>query len=273
MPVIGDGIQVYSLVEQWRFFVSASSVTGTRVYLDESAALPAPATLTMLPNIGDTWDDDYTNVTLKTIDISYVDNNDNCPKKYVCNYDSVPSVQTAVPLSADDLPIYVDVSGEQISWVPPKGTFEWASDNSECSQVIFKQVSLATVRMYRVVKTFDVYMATVMALAGKVNATAWRGFYPRTVMFQGANMTQFLNRLGQKRWKAELIFCARSVTKELGDWTDGWNFIVREENGNWDQPRQKVTTDRLYASVDFTPLFEVDELGDEEDFFQAFPDN
>lgn len=272
MAVIGEPINVYALVEQWRFSVSAENISGTRVYIGSDVEIP-DAELTTLPKIGDEWDADYDYVTLKTIDVSYVGDNDNCPKKYICNYDGRPYEQTMVPRSLDDLPVYVDISGEYISWMPPSHTYSWQSDLKECVQPLYKHVALANFRLYRIVKDFDTYMALCMAYTNRLNATEFKGFPAEMVQFNGVNMYEFRNRLGKKRWRAELNFACRAVTKVVGDALDGWNFILREDKGMWDKPINQDDGSSLYETVDFDELFETDPLGDEENFFQAFPDN
>jgi len=270
MALIGESVQVYELVEQWRFSISASSVSGTRVYLDSDASLGTSRVA--LPNIGDVWDLDYGNVTLKTIDVTYLNDNDNCGRKYVCNYDGLPYTQTSIVQSSDDFPRSVDVSGEFITWEPKGNIFQWGSDDSVTKQAVFKHVATATFRIARVVKDFDDYMHDVAGKVNRVNAANFLGFPAGTVLFIGANMTEFNNRVGFKRWRADLNFVFRTVTGDLRDGYDGWNYFLRNDTGKFDSIYNANDLTNLYELIHFDTLFEGHALGDSEDLFNAFPD-
>ena len=276
MTLVGETVQVYELTQQWRFTVSANSISGTRIYLGTNASLSTE--LVDLPNIGDEWSDDYPNVTLKTIDVTYINDNDNCGKRYVCSYDGTPYEQTAVIQDSDEFPRNVSVSGEFIVWEPKDNIFKWGSDLTVADQVVFKHVATATFRIVRVVKDFDDYMYDVAKLLNKVNGDTFLGFPAGTVLFNGANMTEFRNRVGSRRWRAELTFTFRTVTGDFGipdegqAPRDGWNYFMRNDTGKFDSIFNANDNSNLYSLEDFTDLFEGHALGSAEDLFNAFPD-
>lgn len=266
---------VYELTEGWNFNIAGTSATGTRTYLETTE--PMSVATIPLPKIGDAWDTDWPFCTLQAITVSLVNNNENCGKKYTCNYASVINLQTALPSDVDELPVSVDVGGELVSWTQPEGSnaWKWVSDDVAVpgSQPLFRKVSTATIRITRVVKDFQAYMATVMDIVNYVNLEPdLLGFPEGALLFTGVNLTQFYNKANQKRWKAELNFVARKIIGPMGanvyEW--GWTQIMRDDTGKWDIPVGPggVT---LYTETLFKDLFESDALGDDEDLYPVIP--
>ena len=262
----------YALMEQWQFTITNSGATGTRVYLDTDIVL-ANSSKENIPKIGDSWSDDYPDVVVKSLGITYVNNSDECGKKITVSYGPWSIEMEVTPQSEDDLLKNVSVTGEFISWEPKNTTFQWLDDSDPVVQPLFLNIAKAGVQIYRVIRDFDAYMYVVMSLVNKVNASEFLGFPAESVLFTGANCSEFKNRSGSKRWKVELLFTVRSCTGDYTDGNDGWNFLLREDTGTWDKP---VTADAfystLYESTSFEILFTADPLGEDEDLFEFLPD-
>jgi hypothetical protein len=280
---MADPIMVYPLVSQWHFNSSVDSLSGTRVYLDGSAkSILNGITQVELPRLGDEWDDDYPNITCKSIDTTYLNDNDNCPKKFICAYDGIPYTQTAVSGNENDLPKNVSIGGENRAFEPKNNLWKWASNNDNIvHQNISKRTIVANINIVRIVKDFDEYMKTVFGIAGKINQEIFLGFPVGTVLFIGANMSEFRNKIGSKRWSAELVFQVKSVNGRINsgvDNADGWTYSLREDGkvgyiGGWDRPyipgSPKIY---LYDYAIFNPLFEGHQLGDSENMYPVIPD-
>jgi len=268
-----DPTIVYALTQNWSFTISDSGVIGTRVYLETTAAMPVASTT--LPKLGSTWDSDYPFVTLKTITITYINDNDNCGRLFTCSYDGSPYTQTAEPLSSEELPKNVSVTGELVSWEPTKSSYKWL-DGVAVAQPVFVQVANAEITVTRVVKDFDAYMAQVFFCTNLCNDSELFGFPEGALMFAGADMTEFKNKMGNKRWKADLKFVARKCQGDIAAGASdpdgwGWTFQLREDTGKWDEPKLQPAGKALYAVTDLTVLFETDSLGDLEDLYETVP--
>lgn len=271
MATLGDSIDVYALVQQWSMTISAESIEGTRVYMEDvGQSMPDGSSKTTLPKLGDSWDSDYLNLTLKTITVTYILDNDNCPRKFVCNYNGVPFTQMAEPLSADDLPKNIEIGGEFNSWEPKLNTWKWASDDAPINkQVLNRRIALLTIRITRVIRDFDTYTELCSILINHVNDVELLGFPTETLLFNGANLYEFRNRAGQKRWKVDLQFVARFVTGNPA--ADGWNYQLRDTDGSWDKAINVATGHSTYLSASLESLFETDALGDDEDLYNQWP--
>jgi len=262
----------YALMEQWQFTITSSGATGTRVYLDTNLTL-ASSSKENIPKIGDSWSDDYPDIVVKSIAVTYINNAEECGKKIVCTYGPRSIEMEVSPQSEDDLLKNVTVSGEFISWEPKGSSYYWlgTDPHETVKQPIFYNISKASIQMYRVIKDFDAYMAVVMSIVNTVNIEEFLGFPAETVLFTGANCSEFKNRSGFKRWKVELLFTVRSCTGDYTDGNDGWNFTLREDTGGFEKPVTELLDAPLYNSVYFNPLFTSDPLGDDEDLFEAYP--
>lgn len=265
-------IDVYLLRERWGFHTGTTGLGGVRTYLDTTADLGVAKV--PLPKMGDAWDSDNTNITLKDMDIELLSGSETCGKKYILTYDGQPYGQTAVPLSDDDVPRTVETGGEYLTWVEGgDGSFYWPSDSAKVQQAMARQVSLANFRMYRVISNsfIDDYMVVVMGMTNKLNNSSFVGFPAEMCMFTGTNMTEFKNRAGALRWRVELNFSARSVTKDFTAAKDGWNFILRQSNGKWERPIIGGGPASIYPTANFKLLFNAHALGSDENLFQVIP--
>jgi hypothetical protein len=269
MALTGETLQVYPQTSQWQFSVSYDGSSGTRVYLDTDKVLTA--TKVPLPNIGDAWDTNNPSLTLKSITTTYIRDNPNCGRLFTCSYDGVPITQSSVLIGEDDLPKSVSIGGENWAWEPKEDTFTWRSSGDPVrKQMISKRVVLGNITIQGVVRDFDEYLGLVMEIAGGFNEQKFRGLPIGTVLFQGADFTEFRNRTNQKRWRVALNFVVRKCTGNFTDMKDGWNFILNESTGEWDEPLDPAGNVML-LNVDFTPLFSGLYSDEEETLYTAFP--
>lgn len=256
---------VYELVEGWHVSIGATGNSATRVFLETDADIPG-STRVPLPKIGDSFDNDYENLTLKTIDISIFGGNPNCGKKYTCNYDSQPFLQLSYDVSEDELPGSVEIAAEYIVWEPKTNIYTYATDGKSVVQPVQRIVAHMIIKRSRIIKSFDEYTNIVAKTVHKINNDTFLGIPAGMLKFEGATYTQFKNKAGFDRWRVELTFDCRMVTRTFAANQDGWQFGLRDDNGQWDR-----LVPNLYLETDFKNLYSGN-LGDDEDLFNTIPD-
>lgn len=286
MSSIGDSIQVYPLMENWSFNITQSGITGKRTYLECADGLTG-VTAEALPTIGTKWDDDYPTCTCKSIDVTYVQNNENCGRKYVCSYDSSAFVQSE-EIAADDLPINVMISGSHVAIEPftnldanNKKTndityyWNWDSDNAGVHQSIGKMFGICNIKFTRVVDDAANYVKRCLKYVGYVNEGVFFGFTSGMVLFEGVELFQFKNKFGNTRWKAQLSFAVKNVTNNFTEYQkNGWNYMLRKDGKGdvtkWDKPKDKDGK-YMYSGKDFDALLNEGKLTKGENEFNKFP--
>ena len=279
MPKIN--IQVFPLVKEWKFTIDETGASGQRVYMD-AAAYPGEATVE-LPSIGDSWDGNYANCRVNKIDVQYFDDNDICPQKFTCYYQTIFIDTQAMENdgeprpSEDDLVIAMETSGELISIDPTSGDttlgYKWEDDDEPVTQPLFKTVSTTTLKVQRMIVgtsgLTDLLNAT-WDCVGKVNNAPWFGTDSGTLLYTGFTSTPWVSETDTKKWKCELTFVIRTVTDVPG--FDGWNYVLRETRKAgtdpwWQRPYRQVSGMAaqiyLYDNADFGPLFSAGEEGDD----------
>lgn len=263
----------YALVEQWKFSMSKSGLSGTRVYLDTDSVLPN-STKESIPKLGDSWSDDYLDLICSNVDVTYLNDSDQCGKKVVCTFSGLTTPQDKDPVSEDDSPKYVDVNGEFISFEPKDDAIYWEDGGATdfVKQPLYFSVGRATIRLFRVIKTFDEYMRIVFTEVNKVNNSDFLGFPAGMVLFTGADATEFRDRIGRKRWNVELSCAVRSVTGVFAADMDGWNYVLNEKTALWDRPLKVADDSATYESTNFDTIFTGDPLGDDQDLYIIYPD-
>lgn len=261
-PIVSP--QVYELTEQWNVTWDYNgSMTGTRVFLETDADLDVSKV--PLPIIGEFFDINYRNITLKNISVTLVSGSKDCGRKYVCSYDANPYLQGTGVLPLSELPIMSEVAGEVVSYVPDDGIWVWKSDGEDIKDLPFYYIaSHNMLSITRVCSDFDVYNKLCESMVNQVNLLKFREYEKETVMFNGCNLTPFYNKTGKLRWKADLKFTTRIITKDPVPGNDGWNWIIRDSTGDFDKPHVTGNPAQfIYDLIDFTPLFTSDALVDE----------
>lgn len=276
----GDPIMAYPLISEWQITIGGTGSSGTRKYLETTETLSG--TKEAVPNIGQVWDGDHP-ITVSSIKMTYLNDNDNCGKLYTVNYDSNSSFNQQFEVAADELPVSVDIGGELIAVEPFRTindvkTYYWkfVSDEKDVEQPLYKRTAVASIKFTRIVSDAEAYVNTCMDYVGKVNQDTFFGFGIEQVMFEGCSTYQFLNSKGQKRWKAELTFTVRKVTGEGSE--DGWNYVLRPdglgEGAGWDKPVIKTGVNAnksLYEDADFDALLNEGVLNEDENYYPSFP--
>jgi len=251
-------------------------VTGIRTYYEDTNSDDE------LPMLGDKWDDDNESLTLKNLDVLYLNDDPTCIRKFICTYDTRPTLQLSTVISGDDLPTTIDATIEQKLWEPnpSDALWKWKDNDELCDQVLPKIVIHENFIQDRYigVGNFAEYNAAVVNKLGKLNATSFRrgpgnsgiedSFPIGTVMFTGAQFSEARNKIGARRWKVTLNFAIKLVTFEIGGSPavpkDGWCFQLRKADGKWALP-QYIDGTYTYSFEDFNPLFTLAPIGDDEE--------
>jgi hypothetical protein len=276
----GESLSVYKLIQEWSFTVTETGITGTRVFLENLGQLPGAETQ-QLPTIGTEWGPNYPEVTAKVINSTYMDDKECNGRKFVVQYNGAPAIISAL-VGNDDLPVSVDVGGELIA-VEPWATddtgniteylWSWDSDGGLVKQPVFFHQGIANIRFTKVVASAEDFVKLSMTYVGHVNEGTFFSFPTGWVLYEGASLYQFKNKMGFNRWKAELHFSVRNVTDDAGEF-NGWNFVLRKDadvaEAKWDRPVDPKGN-YLYSALDFDNLLGSMPLSDNEDYFNDFP--
>jgi len=273
---IGTPVEAYTMVRDWELEIANSGgMTGVRSYIEASGmASVTGATKTVVPKIGDAWSTVYSSLTCKRIRIKYLTDNDNCPRTFVCYYDDIQNIQLGETVGKDDLPRTITTTGELVSWEPSNNKWQWLSDNKECQQPLFRFCCTQEIIVTRTIKDMDKFNGYVWDCINHTNDTEIWGFPQGSVLFEGADFTEFRNRGGNKRWKVDLKFLARKVSGSIAvgsaDW--GWNTTMRDDTGEWDTGNLAATGEKLYSTKVFDNLFDSCGLGSDETLYQVMPE-
>jgi len=271
-------VRGYRLVDSWNQHLTNDAVTGVRVYIDTDVGentIFANFDKVDIPTLDDIWDVNYPTCVVTDVDVTYFGESEDCGRLFTITYSTDPQdepPQESTPTSAEDLPTSMDVGGEFTSFTPSaSASITWSDGTTPVKIPIVLQTPLGTIRLHRVIKSFDDYMKIAMGFYGRVNSTTFRNVWPiETVMFKGCSASQFTNRAGEKRWNVELVFMIRSVTHNLDEPAqgstalDGWNFKLNPKTGLFERPT-RGGNGYPYIQANFNTLFTADPLGDGED--------
>lgn len=254
-------IPVVQIVQSFVFEMYKDGQRGIRNYVD--ASVRPDATSENLPAIGSGWDDDYPDCRLRNIRVTYIDDNDNCGRKFECTYDTQDlddaqdqTNEGGIPVTNDvnKLASTIDAGAEMVTWEPYDKSADveavnplwvpthfWGSDSEDVKQLVFKRVVTASFSVERIISDakMDDFLELSFSLQGKLNNSSFFGQPAGTCLYQGCQLQSYLSQFGisnKKKWKGMLTFVYKSVTGTTGAGNDGWNFILREENGEWDKP-------------------------------------
>ena len=135
----------------------------------------------------------------------------------------------------------------------------WSDTEENVQQPIFVEVKTNEIKVTRIVgrgdQTTAAFAATVQALCGKVCNNATPGLNPFysskwQLLFNGMTYRAFTDHAGVNMWECELTFMVKIVG------TDGWQLIVREDRGAFDEPLNTGDSNKsLYADADLLDLF------------------
>lgn len=241
-------IQVCEMVNGYKLVLNEDGHSGTRRYVDASY-LPDEDSQE-LPDIGDSWDDNYPNLRLTNIDITYLNNDDNCPRIYDCSYASKPD-SSSIFADEEDFPTSISAGFEFISVKATTGKWKWNSDSAAVADttMIYKNTSTFNIAMRRTIKDLKEFMTTQIAICGKLNSEVFYGFPIGQVMYMGCDAeetrTPYLN---SRRWNITLNFAVRRVPYTGESDGKGFNWIWREDKNIFDAPKNGTSGIYEYAS-------------------------
>jgi hypothetical protein len=261
--------QGYKLLEGWSFTISQTGQTGSKAYLVDSPDLPGQ-TREAVPTIGEAWDDDYPEVTCKSITKTFMTG---CVSaaKWTCYFDTLPFNEASTPLSSDDLSRSVDVGGEFLAWEPKAGAgWSWDTGGAQVKQPIFKNLVQSTIRIPVIVGTFDDFWRTSLDTCGRINDAEFLNIPEGNVLYVGCNIVEYKNAWGARRWRADMNFVVRSLgDADIDASGNNWQYMMNEATGFWDKPKDS-DGDFMYETADFSQLFN-HALGNEEDLYPNPP--
>ena len=273
---------VYQLVQGTRFsYDYIGGGTGTRTFLDTDKTIPGSSKVD-LPKIGDSWDENYEFITVKSIDIGIFNGDADCGTLYTVNYDGAPLAGTAevITISREDLPKSIDIASEYTSFDPqttsPSDYHFWVglskvtADTKKVKQRVARQNPIVTYKTTRIVKDFESYMNDVYACVGRLDSGNNINSIKGSVLFKGAALYPFVSKSGATRWKCELTFLIKPYTYPLQTQssdgvvsTGGWNWSLNSQTGCFDVIKNNSSGTYSFEYVDFKVLFENDKPGED----------
>lgn len=263
--------QGYKLLEGWSFTIAQSGQTGTKCYLVDSPDLTGQ-TREDIPSLGESWDDDYSEVTCKSITKVFMTG---CAtaSKWTCYFDTLPFNEAATPLSSDDLSRQVDVGGEFLAW-EPKSTAAWTwsagAGTAPVKQPIFKNCVQATIRIPVIVGAFDDFFRDSLDTCGHINDATFLNIPRGNVLYIGCSIVEYKNSWGARRWRADMNFVVRTLGDAgIDSVGETWQYIMDEATGKFDKPRDS-SGNYIYEEASFSVLFS-HALGNEEDLYPNPP--
>jgi hypothetical protein len=268
-------LQVVPLTKSWTFSIDEAGQRGTRLYLEASYHPSPGGTAVALPCIYDKWSTDFPLCLARNISVRHLGDNDLCGREFTVTYDSRASdfsqgqtndAGQTVGANEFDFPLSADVNAEVTAWEKPNGaaaTWFWSDTGDPIEgQPIFKFSCGAEIKLLRVIyaNKLDDFFKLSLEYVGKVNDDVFLGIPEGLLLYRGANLTEFRDLNGAKRWRAELVFALRVVKGDLavtaGTQNDGWNYILRESDGEWEVPVNGAGAP-LYDNADFRDLLDL----------------
>lgn len=271
---------VFPIMKQWFFQRASTGYTGTKVFVDDSAA-PAGSTAGVpLPDIGDSWDGTYWGVTCKQIRATYMGDSPTCPRQYECYYDSTLVDVSVSGGSGSWLPVSMQIGGNFRTFGNPVGkTGEWfwtdagTSCGTSFNSPIPEMTKTIAVQRYVYGSDLDQWSKLTDKCVGTVNdadfwpasqgtiligggSTATFAFKKEQLLYLGADLVENTNSSDSRRWECTLKFEASFKTNDDGVTWLGWNYEWNSETNKWDKPKCTGNGNKtLYRSTDFKLLF------------------
>ena len=278
-------VPVVQLTQNFNFEMHESGQRGTRVFVD--ASVRPDLSSEDLPAIGSGWSDDYSGCRLRNIRVTYIQDNDNCGRRFECVYDTQSNDDSnaltnqsgaGVTNDVTKLACQVDAGSDSVTWEPweepsasrfPTGTkftHKWTAApgaGQDVKQLVFKRTITGQFSVERIIKDskFRDWLEKSWSKTGKLNDAEFFQFPAGTLLYTGCQMAKTWTQFGtstKREWKGNLIFIYKSVTGSPTAGLDGWNWILREDTGEWNKPQMKTVpagqSGFLYESADFSEL-------------------
>jgi len=258
---------VYELIEGNNFNENETGVTGVKVFTD----IPNSSTPVELPLIGDQWDSTYDLLLVRSIDKTLICKD---KSKWVVNYSTRDEDDFGGELSEENLPVQISMGVESVSWTPPSkysSNFTWVDATgyegtlnlSEVKQNINLLVGLTTYTFTRRVNDLISFKIANYKSIGRINATTFYGLPRGLLLYKGSEIDSYKDNNGRKSWLARLTFVQRITTPnrlfnidgEMSDLeVDGWQYALREADGEFSRPYFTTASSYLYSYADFKGL-------------------
>jgi len=262
----------YLLRQGYEIEKTENSKSGTKIYTN------APNTsdpIDQLPEIGDSWDDgDNDDLLLRTIQESFI--SDKCDYKlYRLNYSTrvEDSLSAAGNESENDLPVSISLGAEMIAWTPPKqyeSSFQWkdatgyvtALNDSKINTTIQRRICLITYTFTRRVTDLTSFKIANLRNINRINSSTFYGIPRGYLLYTGADMESQYSPVYGRFWIARMNMILKITSPErafdgngnmVAD-VDGWNYALRESDGQFSRPYFNISSSYLYQYSDFKGL-------------------
>jgi len=236
---------------------SKNSTTGIKVFIS-AAALPN-STSVDLPELGDSYDDDYIGLRVATIDESYID--DGCNHiLYTVNYStaaaSEPDEDAYYPITVEtgaEFQTYNDSKEESVL----NGHWQW-EDGTLINDFKARKKEITTIiTIHREIWDLDAFLVESNSKIGKVNSitTSLNGVTveSQTCLYVGASISETRTANGATKWLAQLKFSVKLVPL-VGGGLGGWNYTYRSGRDAYQLAKHSITTEYLYDDTLFDTL-------------------
>lgn len=246
--------------------INKDGSSATRIYVN--AAILPDKTPTFLPEISDSYADDWTELRVISVIQTYIDNDPNCGLQYEVQYSSVVD-DTPDTYEERQIPRTIDMSSEYQTYrktgIEDGKWFVWDSDDEPCNDFILKKrevISNFTVHRRIYADSIQTWTKVLADRVGLVNSSEFYRVPQGSCMFLGASMTQYLDNKGRERWRASMKFSMK-VVDDNWELSDAWLKVWRPEKNTYEKP----TCDgrELYEKVDFNVLITKDYASQIED--------
>ncbi len=280
-------INVVELVNSFRFYVTETGISAYRTFIDPGDGtvarlipLPEIGSLFTLPvGINSTILPDnqkfeklycrkrnfkkFGNDVRKNIFTVFYTNEITDSTQYALI--STPSEKNSLPNSVETGGEFLLISFPQILELEDKyWAWEEGGDRALVNQGLAKKVCLVSFKYTRIIAAANIgnHFTTIVKSVGTVNSdevqTSFGKLQPGTVLFNGSNMSQFLDNHSAIKYRVEMMFVAKNTTGVSGgsatDQKNGWNFIINVKTGSFDIPVRNGTS-FSYGSSSFAELF------------------
>jgi hypothetical protein len=214
------------LTENFEVVESALGVTATRVFVTD-----ANGPFSSIPSIGELllgYNKTVVESRTKT-KFGGHPNLDQWTIRYSTNPAINPDNEESVP-NTDSLPISVHIGGEFISIEGADSGFKWYSSGTAVDEIIPRKIGTGSFTVTKRLDSLNMY--EIFNYAGKINSKPiyFHGstFPIGTVLFEGADVSEYKNDEGMQRYKIDYSFNVKVVPLSGSD-VGGWQYLYNSK--------------------------------------------